>query len=322
MTSKWAIRGVALAVICAALASGGYLYLPYAQLDDLAQRTRDRLIYVPGAEFMAGNYETGIKLLDGTVERRWVKEPQLVLAPYPVTLDSFYLQDREATNADFALFLKDTGRPTLQVNAAYDIGTPDKAAVLAWHEAEAYCAWLGDLAGVPMRLATEAEWEFAARSRVYSAPWATSDGEFRKGVNIRASDPGENNPPAASFPPNPLGFYNMADGVYEWVSDRAATDPDTVQIAKGGSNFSSAFFETIPSRMVDEGTETLIPGLPAADRILHDAPDLIHYAKAGARCAASENRPPDQAGFGKVPDLDAVSLPDVYGPYDQNQMLR
>lgn len=300
---------VLLAAIGGAVIYGGQRYLGDGELDNLAQRTRDGLIYVPGGSFVAGSYQADIILPDGTRGMRWVSDSPFVLAPYPVTLDAFYLQDREATNADFSLFLQDTGRPDLRVNIPRDIGVPDKSAVMAWHEASAYCSWLGDLAGVRLELPRESQWEYVARSGGQTPPWATDDGVYREGRNIAASG---TNPPVASFSPNPLGFYNMADGVAEWVSDRAPSDADTVRIAKGGTNRSDAFNETIPTRLSVEGYPSLLPGAPDAERIMHDAPALIHTGYAGVRCTAAETAPPDQSDFGRAPDPDTAALPDLY----------
>ena len=300
---------VLLAAIGGAVIYGGQRYLGGGGLDNLAQRTRDGLIYVPGGSFVAGSYQADIVLPDGTRGMRWVSDSPFVLAPYPVTLDAFYLQDREATNTDFGLFLQNTGRPDLRVNIPRDIGVPDKAAVMAWHEASAYCTWLGDLAGLPLQLPSESQWEYAARSRGQTPPWATDDGVYREGLNIAASG---TNPPVASYPPNPLGFYNMADGVAEWVSDAAPSDTHTAHIAKGGTNRSDKFYETIPTRSTYEGVDTLLPGDPDTERLMYDAPALIHIGYTGVRCAAAETAPPDQSGFGRAPDLDTAILPDVY----------
>ena len=288
---------------------GGQRYLVNARMDDLAQRTRNGLIHVQGGSFVAGNYQADMILPEGTRGMRWVSDSPFVLAPYPITLDAFYLQDREATNADFSLFLQNTGRPDLRVNISRDIGVPDKAAVMAWHEASAYCTWLGDLAGVPLQLPSESQWEYAARSRGQNPPWATDDGVYREDRNITGSS---STPPVASYPPNPLGFYNMADGVAEWVSDAAPSDGDTVRIAKGGTNRSDRFYETIPTRSTYVGHASTLPGDPDAERLMYDAPALIHIGNTGVRCAAAETAPPDQSGFGRAPDLDAAILPDVY----------
>ena len=88
-------------------------------------------------------------------------------------------------------------------------------------EAEGYARWLSRKTGAVYRLATEAEWEYAAR--------AGTETEFSWG-----NDVGVNNAncrdcesawskigsgPTGSFAPNPFGLYDMHGNVWEWVQD-------------------------------------------------------------------------------------------------------
>jgi formylglycine-generating enzyme required for sulfatase activity len=70
-----------------------------------------------------------------------------------------------------------------------------------------------------MDLPTEAQWEYAARSRGKAVAHATNNGDIEYGVNYR--DPvKEHNPmPVGSWPPNPLGLYDMTGNVDEWTLD-------------------------------------------------------------------------------------------------------
>lgn len=75
--------------------------------------------------------------------------------------------------------------------------------------------------------------------------WGTDDGGFRRGVNLAASGrdlaPDDAAPPIGTFPPNPLGPYNLAGVLHEWLADSRPGDPKGAAIFKRGSNFSSAF---------------------------------------------------------------------------------
>ncbi len=308
-----------LTAAAAAAAIGGARAMSGNDLDDLITRTRQGLVFVQGGTFKAGNYETEFLDPDGTVATRWVYEPSMVLPPYEVTLDSFYLQDRELSHADFNLFLRAQGEPELLPNPDYRLNLPDHAAAISWQEAEAYCAWLGELTELPLRLPTEAEWEFAARSRDFLPPWATNDGSYHEGENLRLSDrdqPDKLDPPIASFAPNPLGLHDMAGGLYEWVSDRAPTDPDSVRIYKGGNNYSTILREVIPTRgMAEPLPEAALEQLPEDDvtRYRRQGDKPIHVAGATLRCVATITRPPAESGFGRAADLAAISLPGPFG---------
>jgi len=97
---------------------------------------------------------------------------------------------------------------------------------VAWQDAVAYADWAGK------QLPTEAQWEHAARYGSDGAPFAWGDELVPGGVhraNIwQGSFPGEDEAldgyagpaPVGSFPPNPLGLFDMAGNVWEWTADR------------------------------------------------------------------------------------------------------
>lgn len=132
---------------------------------------------------------------------------------------------------------------------------------ISWAEAKAYVAWLKDKTGRPYRLASEAEWEYAARGG-QSAPYPTgaSIGTDQANYNgdFSLSDRGKGEYrgkaiPAGSFAPNKFGLHDMAGNVFEWVEDcwnpdhksapgdgsaRATGDCDS-RVFRGGSWFSN-----------------------------------------------------------------------------------
>ena len=111
------------------------------------------------------------------------------------------------------------------------------ARVPNYGEAEGYCAWLAEQAGLPFALPTEAQWEYAARSRGQNVPYATDSGAIEKDPYLRRpkeyvdpSTPPSGNTlmqssvkferrPVGSYPPNPLGLYDMTGNVAEWTQD-------------------------------------------------------------------------------------------------------
>lgn len=152
--------------------------------------------------------------------------------PHKVTLDGFWIDRTEVTNAQYRAFVGATGH---RAPTTCDSGDPtyddeakaDHPVVCAsWDDAEAYCEWAGG------RLPTEAEWEKAARGtdeRLY--PWGNNLDASRFNycdTNCEASqkDTGADDgyawtAPVGSYPTgaSPYGALDMAGNVWEWVSD-------------------------------------------------------------------------------------------------------
>ena len=138
-----------------------------------------------------------------------------------------------------------------------------------WQEAKDYCQWLGNMSGLPFDLPTEAQWEYAARSRGQHYYYATNNGyrNVRGGksyydatldryVKIKPSEVNTTSSMSirkeiGQWPPNPLGVYDMSNGVSEWVNDWFARDyylespennpqgPEigTQKVSRGGKTF-------------------------------------------------------------------------------------
>lgn len=100
---------------------------------------------------------------------------------------------------------------------------------VSWQDAQAYLSWLnGKVEGDPYRLATEAEWEYAARSGAETPFWwgaaisplqanylgmATYDGGGEPGAYRGRTVP------VGNFEPNAFGVYQVHGNVFEWVQD-------------------------------------------------------------------------------------------------------
>ncbi|RKU05290.1 hypothetical protein C7H84_03965 [Burkholderia sp. Nafp2/4-1b] len=135
---------------------------------------------------------------------------------------------------------------------------------LSWDDAQLYVKWLSKITGKPYRLPTEAEWEFAARGGTATRYWWGN--EMRPG-NANCKDcgsPWHADAPdnVGSFAANPLGFYDMAGGVWEWVSDcwhasyrnapadgRSWDEPNCqVRVIRGGSWRDGAGYMPVSTR--------------------------------------------------------------------------
>jgi serine/threonine-protein kinase len=162
------------------------------------------LVYVPAGEFIMGSK-------DGYTEAR----PE-----HRVTLDAFWLDRSEVTNAQYALCVAAgvCGLPYYQpVQKNTDYHSPTHAyhpvIFVNWNDASAYCAWAG------RRLPTEAEWEKGARGtdgRVY--PWGNTPLECTLANSLDCLG---GTAPVGGYPEgaSPYGALDMSGNVWEWVAD-------------------------------------------------------------------------------------------------------
>jgi formylglycine-generating enzyme required for sulfatase activity len=216
-----------------------------------------KLLMVTGGVFQAG-----------TDRREQGRRPNEGL--HKVTLlRPFYMGEREITNGQFRQFRDNHNSGSAGANSL-DLDKQPVARV-TWEEAAEFCNWLSAQEGLPpayqpregggfvlttpvnngYRLPTEAEWEFVARAastgKPLKYPWGAELPVVSGTANIGGSEAFEllgaaieghkDEFPAAAapalFPPNPLGFYDFAGNVSEWVNDRylsyvpsgAVTDP-------------------------------------------------------------------------------------------------
>lgn len=132
-----------------------------------------------------------------------------------VLLDAFWLDRYEATNAQYAEYLRATGVPEPHYwNKSDRFHSGEKfpqhpVVGISWADAKSFCEWKGK------RLPTEAEWEKAARGGRdgFAYPWG--DHPDRLFANFE----GQGTMPVGSYPPNDYGLYDMTGNVWEWVSD-------------------------------------------------------------------------------------------------------
>ena len=183
---------------------------------------------IPEGEFIMGSNE------------RWDDE-----APeYIESVDRFYIDLYEVTNAEYEKFTKGTNRDTPYhwTNGKVPENKGKHPVVYVnWYDAGEYCKWKGK------RLPTEREWEKAARGKggnIY--PWGNTWALDKSNHPYKGSTGTE---PVGSYPngKSPYGLYDMSGNVWEWVDsfylphpgnniDRGEYGTDK-RVLKGGSWF-------------------------------------------------------------------------------------
>jgi formylglycine-generating enzyme required for sulfatase activity len=158
-----------------------------------------------------------------------------------VFLSPFYIATTEVTNRLWRAVMSE--KELLELS-----GYPEHpVSFVSWHEAQRFVHRLDSITGMPFRLPTEAEWEFAARGGAKSKHYRFAGGDIPDSVAWLYSTAGQWTHPVASKQPNELGLYDMTGNVAEWCQDlygpyQLTTAPDpcgadtgSFRIVRGGS---------------------------------------------------------------------------------------
>jgi formylglycine-generating enzyme required for sulfatase activity len=92
---------------------------------------------------------------------------------------------------------------------------------VSWDDAQQYIAWLSRSVGKTYRLPTEAEWEYAARSKTTTPYWwGDSIGSMLANcADCGGSQDAKTPLPVGSFRANAFGVHDVHGGVAQWVAD-------------------------------------------------------------------------------------------------------
>ncbi len=191
-----------------------------------------------------------------TREQRWYEgEPDR----QTVELPAFAIMTTLVTNADYARFVRATGQPAPDVDAAtwqsYGLihpfartrrhawveGRPPRGreahpVVLVSHaDALAYAAWLSGQTGQSWRLPTQLEWEKAARGTDGRAfPWGMDWDPTKANTHDRGPF---DTTPVGAYPQgaSPYGMLDPVGNVFEWTADPAPGNGARYWVKGGGS---------------------------------------------------------------------------------------
>lgn len=88
---------------------------------------------------------------------------------------------------------------------------------ITWYEAQSFCRWLTLVSGLPVRLPSEAEWEFSCRAGTQTRfPWGE---DWNSSMGNCEDETKSGLCPVNKYPPNDFGLYGMNGNNYEWCAD-------------------------------------------------------------------------------------------------------
>ncbi len=208
-------------LMIAALAIGACCFVFYAcEVVDIGVVTSplqetpappENMVLIPAGEFQMGSNDA---------DSRADEQPI-----HTVSVDAFYMDTHEVTNAEYAAFLNawgnddwsdinaDGARIELVAGMYRPVsGYADHPVVeVSWYGAMAYAEW------ADKRLPTEAEWEYAARGGLSGQkyPW----GDTIDSTHANYAGNAGSTTAVGSYAANGYGLHDMAGNVYEWCLD-------------------------------------------------------------------------------------------------------
>jgi len=266
-----------------------------------ARGNKDRLmVRIPGATFRMGTDAS--KISEIATAFNISKHPDLIQAETPqhtVTINAFYLDRYEVTNAAFQKFIR--ARPEWSSahiperfhNRNYlkdwngdnfPKGKSNHPVVnVSWYAAVAFCRWSGK------RLPREAEWEFAARGGLKDKTFPWGDEPVDSSRANYAGSKINGTTPVGSYAANGYGLFDLAGNVWEFMADEWAPYPDLPQVnpVAGRKLFlDQSFYEVTTRRVIRGGS---FAGSPLNLRVTYrdSHPPDGAQAFVGFRCAKS-----------------------------------
>lgn len=167
---------------------------------------------IGGVEFAMQRVDAGVYVMGGTIEQH----SEVIATDLPahtVSLDAYYIATTEVTQALWKAVM-----PEWYISSEWNTPTLPITDV-NWYDCQEFIRRLDSITGMPFRLPTEAEWEFAARGGNKSKGYRFAGGDKVGEVSWGLDNAGFRTHSVGSREANELGLYDMTGNVSEWCSD-------------------------------------------------------------------------------------------------------
>ena len=163
------------------------------------------LVKIPAGSFVMGSPESERGRRDNELQHKVVLTKPFYMGKFPVTQAQY-----EAVMGVNPSTFKGEGEGVLSDNPVE---------LVSWDDAQEFCKRLSKSAGKPVRLPTEAEWEYACRAGSNTA-FCFGDDESKLGEYAwHYINSGGKTHPVGQKCPNAYGLHDMHGNVWEWCQD-------------------------------------------------------------------------------------------------------
>ncbi len=214
----------------------------------------DNMVFIEGGTFQMGSEDKGVEgekpIHKVTVDDFYMGRFEVTVAEFAAFINATdYKTDTDKDGGSY-MWNGDDWEKQIGVNWQYDAAGKLRPSMeynhpvldISWYDAVAYCNWLSEkhlfqkvytINGTKVtanwnangyRLPTEAEWEFAARSRGSNHKWAGTSSEadlaaYGNYDERSIKDGYAYTAPVGSFRCNDSGLYDMSGNAWEWCWD-------------------------------------------------------------------------------------------------------
>lgn len=212
-------RLILIAISCLALPLFARKHKPV--VPDSLQRLE---IAINGVNFTMQRVEGGSFVMGATIDQTdkdtYTDKPAhlVFLSPYYIATTEVTVQLWRAVMPEREI-INPKGYPTVPVS------------YVTWLDCQEFVRRLDSITGMPFRLPTEAEWEYAARGGAQSKNYRFAGGNIADSIGWTYPLSGNWKHPVGRKQPNELGLYDMTGNVSEWCQDiygpySLSTQPD------------------------------------------------------------------------------------------------